>query len=88
MEEDTAPFGQREGHRTDSAENGLDARGSSWSTRCSATVDADVGCVRNCGRGGGDSLSEAGHGGFVENGAIGGGVRGSCWDVIGSNGVA
>lgn len=82
MEEDTAPFGQREGHGADSAADGLDA----WSAHCSATVDADVGRVSS--NGGGDCLAEVGHSGCVENGAISGGAGGSRWDVIGSNGVA
>lgn len=55
---------------------------------CSATVDAGVGCVCiSSSGGGGGALAEAGHSGFVENRAISCGVSGSCWDVIGSNGV-
>lgn len=53
---------------------------------CSATVDADVGCVCN-GGGVGGAHAEASHSVFVENGVISGGVSGSCGDVIGSKGV-
>lgn len=81
MEEDRASLGQREGHGTDSAAYGLDV----WSTHCPATVEADVRCVRN--GWGGDILAEVGHGGFVESGAISGGVGASCWSAVGSNGV-
>lgn len=81
MEENTAPFGQREGHGADS---GVDVRGSD-SKHCSATVDADVTCAGNvCSV---LLLAQTGHSGFVENGAINSG-SGTCWDVIGSNGVA
>lgn len=48
------------------------------SVHCSATVDADVGCVCKGGGGGGGAHAEAGHSVFVENGVISGGVSGSC----------
>ena len=83
MQEQAAPFGQREGDRTDSARSRLDV--------CSATADADVGRFRNgtgsCG-GGGGFVAPAGRCGSGESGAISVGVSGSCWDVIGSNWVA